>query len=226
MKWKSFRLVIALSLLADGVTSAVLGPRFITLLQRLAPHRLKWPLGILLRLPEPVFRLGAVARATISGYVVYRSLPREGGAMNHTHRTHLHAKSDQTISTAGKVLHSPRFYDFLGLLTGSSRRIKATISLSGLTQGQSVLDVGCGTGNLALAAKAAVGSDSRVSGIDPAAEMVEFARRKAANAKSEVDFRAGAVEALPFADASFDVVLSTLALHHIPEDVNVRASTK
>ena len=144
--------------------------------------------------------------------------------MNQTHGSGTHGSSSagQAEATTGRVIHSPRFYDALGFLMsfGREKRIRrTTMELAGVAAGQSVLDVGCGTGTLTLAAKAAVGPSGRVSGIDPAPEMVEFARRKASRAGSDVDFRAGVVEALPFSDATFDVVLSSLMLHHLPEDV-------
>lgn len=135
---------------------------------------------------------------------------------------HGHSSVGQTDATSGRVIHSPRFYDAMGFLMwfGREKRIRrTTIELAGIAPGQSVLDVGCGTGTLTLAAKAAAGPSGRVSGIDPAPEMVEFARRKASRAGADVDFRVGVVEALPFSDATFDVVLSSLMLHHLPEEV-------
>jgi ubiquinone/menaquinone biosynthesis C-methylase UbiE len=55
-----------------------------------------------------------------------------------------------------------------------------------------------------------------VAGIDASGQMVGRARRKAARAGVEVELRAAAIEALPYPDASVDVVLSTLMLHHLP----------
>lgn len=135
---------------------------------------------------------------------------------------HTHSSAGQTAATSAGVVHSARFYDVLAFLMsfGREKRIRrTTIELAGVAPGQSVLDVGCGTGTLTLAAKAAVGPGGRVSGIDPSPEMVEFATRKASKAGVDVDIRAGVVEALPFADATFAVVLSSLMLHHLPEEV-------
>jgi SAM-dependent methyltransferase len=71
--------------------------------------------------------------------------------------------------------------------------------------GQNVLDVGCGTGVVAITA-ARVGA--RVRGIDLAPELLERAHENARIANVEIEFREGDVETLPFEDAAFDVVLS------------------
>src|SRR5437763_2547611 len=70
---------------------------------------------------------------------------------------------------------------------------------------QNVLDVGCGTGVVAITA-ARIGA--RVQGIDLTPELLERARENARIANVEIDFREGDAEALPFDDAAFDVVLS------------------
>ena len=54
--------------------------------------------------------------------------------------------------------------------------------------------------------------------MDPSPEMVARARRKAGKAGARVHFETAAVEALPFPDAVFDAVLSTLMLHHLTEE--------
>ncbi len=123
--------------------------------------------------------------------------------------------------TTGKVLHGARAYDVLVwmLTLGREDRFRRRlVELADLGAGDSVLDVGCGTGALALAAEARVGTTGRVCGIDPSPEMVARARRKAARRGAHVRFENAAVEALPFADRTFDVVLSTLMLHHLTDE--------
>src|SRR5262247_2265411 len=88
------------------------------------------------------------------------------------------------------------------------------VDLARIQPGDRVLDVGCGTGTLAVAAKRRVGPRGMVHGIDPSPEMITRASRKAGKAGVEVVFKEAIVEALPFADEYFDVVLSTLMLHH------------
>lgn len=92
------------------------------------------------------------------------------------------------------------------------------VELARLVPGESVVDVGCGTGTLAIAAARRVGASGTVHGIDPSASLLARARGKATRARVSVDFRSGTGEALPFEDASIDVVLSTLVLHHLRHD--------
>jgi ubiquinone/menaquinone biosynthesis C-methylase UbiE len=129
-------------------------------------------------------------------------------------------QSGQTaeLSTPGIVLHRALLYDACVWLASLGRertyREKA-LDLAGLRAGESVLDIGCGTGTLAIAAKRRVGPQGKVSGIDASPEMLRRARKKAEKTGAEVTFKNGIVEALPFPDRQFDAVLSTVMLHHL-----------
>ena len=129
----------------------------------------------------------------------------------------------EPLHTKGLVLHSEaRYYDLLAwLLTlGRERAFRERLTdLAGLQPGESVLDVGCGTGTLGITAKRRVGQSGVAVGIDASAEMIERAKRKARDAGVEVRFQTAVVEALPFPDASFNVVFNTLMLHHLPRPV-------
>jgi ubiquinone/menaquinone biosynthesis C-methylase UbiE len=122
--------------------------------------------------------------------------------------------------TADRVLHWARSYDALVwvLTLGNERRFRQRLAeLARLEAGQSVLDVGCGTGALAIVAKGFVGAGGQVAGVDPSPEMVARAKRKAVKAGVEAQFDLGTIEALPFPDATFDTVLSSLMLHHLTD---------
>ncbi len=76
--------------------------------------------------------------------------------------------------------------------------------VAGAAPGQRVLDVACGTGVLACAAAERVGKDGAVVGVDPNQDMLAVARQKS----SSIEWQDGRAESLPFADDSFDAVVS------------------
>jgi ubiquinone/menaquinone biosynthesis C-methylase UbiE len=125
-------------------------------------------------------------------------------------------------STTGMVIHQAVGYDWLVrfLTFGRERAFrKRLLAPARLKAGESVLDVGCGTGSLALVAKDIVGPRGEVHGVDPSPEMIARANQKARKARSVVQFRTGVAESLDYPDARFDVVLSTVMLHHLPKAI-------
>jgi ubiquinone/menaquinone biosynthesis C-methylase UbiE len=124
--------------------------------------------------------------------------------------------------TRGHTLHGARWYDaVVGLLfLGKERRAREmTLDLAEVKRGDQVLDVGCGTGSLTIAASGRAGTNGEVHGIDAAPQMIEVARQKAERAGVDVDFQVGLIEDIPFPDDTFDLVLSSLMLHHLPHDL-------
>src|SRR5262245_10695416 len=127
-------------------------------------------------------------------------------------------EKNQTPGRAGAVLHAAAGYDLLvWLLTlGRERTFRERmLRLGHLEAGESVLDVGCGTGTLAIAAKRQVGTTGAVYGLDASPEMIARAEKKARKAGVEVAFKKAFAQSLPFPDAQFDVVLTTVMLHHL-----------
>lgn len=96
----------------------------------------------------------------------------------------------------------------------SRRLAPGFASFAGADAAERVLDVGCGTGNLALCLTQNPGIRA-VDGIDLSPRYVEHARRR--NHDDRVRFQVGDACALPFPDASFDLALSMLTLSFIPE---------
>jgi ubiquinone/menaquinone biosynthesis C-methylase UbiE len=134
---------------------------------------------------------------------------------NVTRTTDFNAPTGMT----GLVLHAAARYDLLLWLFTRGREgafREKILRLARLQPGESVLDVGCGTGSLAIIAKRQVGSSGTVYAVDASQEMLARAHTKARKAGVDVVFRNGAAQVLPFPDAQFDVVLSTLMLHHLP----------
>ncbi len=120
--------------------------------------------------------------------------------------------------TAGRVIHWARWYDVLGKIPFLRAIREKFVELAAPLPGEHVLDVGCGTGTLAIALKSRVGA-GRVHGIDASPEMIEVAQHKADLAGASIDFQLALVERIPFPDDYFDVVLSSLMLHHLPDDL-------
>lgn len=131
------------------------------------------------------------------------------------------ARAGEAPQTAGRTIRWARWYDLAAWLMTFGREPairRRTIELAAIRDGESVLDVGCGTGTLTLAAKRRAGA-GQVRGIDASAEMIEVARQKAAKRGVDVEFQVALVEDLPYPDVSFDVALSSLMLHHLPDDL-------
>ena len=83
-----------------------------------------------------------------------------------------------------------------------------------LEPGQRLLDLGCGTGTLALMASEHE-PGLEVTGLDADPEILARARRKAAAAGARIQFDEGYSTDLPYEDASFDRIVSTLFFHHL-----------
>lgn len=121
-------------------------------------------------------------------------------------------------STAGNVPHGAFRYDLLIWVASLGREQayrERILNLTGLKPGESVLDVGCGTGTLAIAAKRRVGPAGRVYGIDASRDMIARARMKAKSAGVEVTFENAVAEKMPFTGGTFDAVLATVMLNHL-----------
>lgn len=119
------------------------------------------------------------------------------------------------VPAAGRFVPT-RLYDPAVALTMRESLWRARVADELLAGGRvrTVLDVGCGTGTLAveLARRA---PDTAISGIDGDPEILGRASIKAIVAGVEVDFREAFATALPFTDGSFDRVTSSLVLHHL-----------
>src|ERR1051325_9977024 len=86
--------------------------------------------------------------------------------------------------------------------------VPALVQAAGEAAGRRVLDIACGTG---VAAQAAADAGAHVTGVDFSAAMLAMAR----SLHPDIAFQAGDAEQLPFADRSFDAVISNFGVHHV-----------
>jgi ubiquinone/menaquinone biosynthesis C-methylase UbiE len=113
-------------------------------------------------------------------------------------------------------------YDPISRLLGMEAPHLRLTDQAGLGPGRRVLEIGCGTGNLALLAKR-LHPQAEITGLDPDPQALARARRKAASHGLALRLDQGFAGALPYADASFDRVLSSFMLHHLDEAERRRA---
>ena len=141
---------------------------------------------------------------------------------------HHHGESGETSAkeTRGLILNRGWRYDLevwffdLFLLDGKLRELRQrTADLARIRPGEKVLDVGCGTGTLAIEVQRRVGATGRVFGVDPGTRQIARARSKAARRNLPTEFQIGVIEHLEFPDQTVDVVLNTLMMHHLPDDL-------
>lgn len=126
--------------------------------------------------------------------------------------------------TPGMLIEHAHSYDvFANVFFGGRRRHVFTrlAALSGARPGDRVLDVGCGTGYFTRVMAEAVTPGGTALGVDPSRRVVERARRltRAANCT----FSDGIAEALEAPDGSYDVVVNSLMIHHLPEALRSQA---
>ena len=127
--------------------------------------------------------------------------------------------SDGDFVTALRVPALTRFYDPVVALTTRETTFKRRlIEQASPAAGEKILDLGCGTGTLALLIKQTE-AEAELFGLDADPEMLARARAKAEASGLEIHFEEGFADRLPYEDASFDKVVSTLFFHHLERAV-------
>jgi ubiquinone/menaquinone biosynthesis C-methylase UbiE len=115
----------------------------------------------------------------------------------------------------------PSYDSYMRKMTfGRERTLRErTVSLAQVKPGDCVLEVGCGTGTLTLAAKRQAGPSGQAFGIDIIPGMIELSQRKAAEAHENVTFRLGSIDDIPFLANQFDVVMCSFMIFHMSETI-------
>ncbi|MBO0811803.1 MAG: methyltransferase domain-containing protein [Microlunatus sp.] len=108
-------------------------------------------------------------------------------------------------------------YDPFTRLIGAQRYRARLIGLAGISAGQRVLDVGCGSGDLLVQLARAV-PGAELTGLDPDGIALGRAARKFAGLGTGVTLIRGYADQLPLEDASLDQLVSSLALHHVEDE--------
>jgi ubiquinone/menaquinone biosynthesis C-methylase UbiE len=115
------------------------------------------------------------------------------------------------------------FYDITLELLGFGAAFKNGVArLADVREQETVLDLGCGTGSL-LRALTAQQPHARYTGLDPDLRALAAARRRLRAEAGRVSLIQGYAQHLPMTGQSFDVVLSTLIFHHLPDDAKRQA---
>src|SRR5215207_10013919 len=105
------------------------------------------------------------------------------------HQTHNHSKSNSGPETKGATLHKASQYDFHTRLMGL-----------GVNQPNSKMII-------------------RMAEVKSGDKVIDVARKKAKQSAANVVFDVSLIEKLPFPEATFDVVISRLVIHHLPDDL-------
>ena len=123
-------------------------------------------------------------------------------------------KEREYIPALGYEALTPFFDPIQRWLVREGRFKRRLIGQAQLQAGQRVLDLGCGTGTLAIMVKRAQPGVEAL-GLDADPRMLKAARAKAAREGVAIRFDQGMAFALPYPDASFERVLSSLMIHHL-----------
>ena len=107
------------------------------------------------------------------------------------------------------------FYDFIQKYIVRDVRYKSLlVAQANIQPGQQVLDLGCGTGTLAIMAKQTQ-PGAEVAGLDADPDMLKVAKYKSGLLGVPVKFDTGFTNHLPYPDESFDRILSSIMIHHL-----------
>lgn len=129
-------------------------------------------------------------------------------------------RGDHLRTHAPHVGHNPlpRLYDAFHRVLGLGSYHRRLVEQADVRPGGRVLEIGCGTGNLAILAKR-LRPDAEVVGLDADPKSLDRARRKAERAGVSMQLDRGLAQDLPYPDASFERVLSAFMFHHLrPEE--------
>ena len=133
------------------------------------------------------------------------------------------------VNSSSRVIDSwANIYDivnyFVFMIFGGGNNLRNEIAgMAKLREAKSVLDIGCGTGNLSLEIVKRLPSGGHVIGIDAGEKMVTLAKNKLHNAQSPIQFLRVSAENISFKDEVFNCVFNVFLLHHLPMELKIAA---
>jgi len=130
-------------------------------------------------------------------------------------------QSTPFIPALGHDRLTPLYDSVMRLVMREMRFKRRLAEQASLRAGQHVLDVGCGTATLTILIKQLY-PQVDVTGVDIDPHILALGRTKVAQAHVTVTLEESSATALPYADASFDAVFSSLMLHHLRTNDKVR----
>jgi len=142
---------------------------------------------------------------------------------------HITENDEFHVKNRGRVIDSwANIYDivnyFVFMIFGGGNNLRNEIAgMAKLKEAKSVLDVGCGTGNLSLEIVKRLPSGGRVIGVDAGEKMVTLAKNKLHNAQSPIQFLRVSAGSISFKDEVFDCVFNVFLLHHLPMELKIAA---
>lgn len=139
------------------------------------------------------------------------------------HRPHLLKNHHDYLPATGHDVFLPG-YDLMTRVLGMNPAYRELVAQAGLSTGQRIVEIGCGTGNLTVRAKKACpGAD--IVGTDPDPRALRRAERKT-KGMNGIGFTRAYAQDLPFGDGEFDLALSSMMLHHLDEATKVAATAE
>lgn len=111
------------------------------------------------------------------------------------------------------------FYDLIIKQGGLGKSLEERIiKIANIKDGESILDVGCGSGGLVVRIRSNY-QNCEVVGVDPDQKILNLAKKKIEKNKFDVALINAWAEKLPFQNSSFDIVISALTFHHLPTEI-------
>lgn len=131
-------------------------------------------------------------------------------------------KKSRVIDSWANIYDIVNYFVFM-LFGGGNNLRRDIVEMAKLKESKSVLDIGCGTGNLALEIAKWLPSGGYVIGIDAGEKMVTLAKKKLQKKHIPIQFLRMPAEKISFKDGTFDCVFNVFLLHHIPMELKMVA---